>query len=86
MFFTVELFDLGCKKQSKITPYEAPLKLQTPVKGLKADVGCLLALIRNCKRKDRPLGSGKKHKSLFITQLSKIMIKNSCTICLRGGL
>lgn len=62
----------GCKKQREITPYEAPPKLQNSVKGLKTDVGCLLALIRNCKRKDRALGSGKKHKSVFITRLSKL--------------
>jgi hypothetical protein len=52
----------GCKKQREITPYEAPPKLQNSVKGIKKDVGCLLALIRKCKRKDRALGSGKIHK------------------------
>lgn len=86
MFFTLKLFDLGCKKQREITPYEAPPKLQTSFKGLKTDVGCLLALISSCKRNDRALGSGKKHKSAFITQVSKIMIKNSFTICVRREL
>lgn len=76
----------GCKKQREITPYEAPPQLQNSVKGLKTDVGCLPALIRNCKRKDRAFGSGKKHKSIFITQLSKSVRKNSCTICVRRKL
>lgn len=83
VLLTLKLFDSGCKKQREITPLEAPPKLQNSVKGLNKDGGCLLPSIRTCKRQDRALGSGKIHKSVFITQPRKIMIKNSCLTCLR---
>lgn len=85
-FLHSNYFTSDYKKQRDITPNKAPPKLQNSAKGLKTDVGCLPALIRNCKRKDRTLGSGKIHRSVFITRPSKIMIKKSCTICVQRKL